>query len=85
TLISCRDIQAVTGAGADPGAVRRLFVEYARSPGFSLCFQGFDREPEKLPGGHAPALYRNPGFRRCAPYCDSAAIGSACLELALAG
>jgi putative acetyltransferase len=33
---------------------RRLFAEYAESLDFSLCFQGFDRELEGLPGEYAP-------------------------------
>ena len=42
----------------DLGHIRLLFREYAASLGFSLCFQGFEKELAELPGDYAPAAGR---------------------------
>jgi ribosomal protein S18 acetylase RimI-like enzyme len=38
----------------DIALARGLFLEYAASLGFSLCFQSFDEELAGLPGDYAP-------------------------------
>jgi putative acetyltransferase len=39
---------------AQVAQARELFLEYAQSLGFSLCFQNFDKELAGLPGYYAP-------------------------------
>ena len=40
-------------SGDEIAQARQLFLEYADSLGFSLCFQNFDQELKSLPGAYA--------------------------------
>ena len=50
--------------------IRALFLEYAQSLDFNLCFQGFDDELAGLPGAYAP-----PKGRLLLAYAGSTVIG----------
>jgi len=41
-------------SSAQIAQARQLFLEYAKSLGFSLCFQNFDQELAGLPGDYSP-------------------------------
>ena len=66
-------LQAVTREQIEE--VRKLFVEYGESLGFSLCFQSFDQELAGLPGDYAP-----PAGRLLLAEEDGAAAGCVALH-----
>jgi putative acetyltransferase len=64
-------------SAAEIAEAQRLFSEYAQSLGFSLCFQGFDKELAGLPGDYAP-----PGGRLLLAYIDDDPAGCVALHAA---
>jgi len=68
---AARIAMASADTPADIAAVTRLFVEYAESLNFSLCFQGFDAEITAMPGRYAP-----PRGRLLLARVDGAAAGA---------
>lgn len=55
--------------------VRNLFIEYQQGLNFSLCFQGFDKELDGLPGKYSP-----PGGRLYLATFNGAAAGCVALR-----
>jgi GNAT superfamily N-acetyltransferase len=66
-------LQAVTPAQI--AQAREMFLEYAQSLGFSLCFQNFDQELAGLPGDYAP-----PGGRLLLAEFDNQLAGCVALH-----
>lgn len=60
---------------ADMDSARKLFLDYAKSMGFSLCFQNFDEELAMLPGKYAP-----PSGEIIFAQADSDAVGVVALR-----
>jgi putative acetyltransferase len=62
-------------SATDIAAARELFLEYAQSLGFSLCFQSFDQELASLPGKYGP-----PGGRLLLAYSGDQLAGCGALR-----
>jgi len=62
-------------SSAQIAQARELFLEYAHSLGFSLCFQNFDKELAGLPGDYAP-----PEGRLLLAECDGQLAGCVALH-----
>jgi ribosomal protein S18 acetylase RimI-like enzyme len=54
TAVAVELVISQADSAAQIAQARELFLEYAQSLGFSLCFQSFDQELACLPGDYAP-------------------------------
>jgi ribosomal protein S18 acetylase RimI-like enzyme len=54
TAVAAELVISQADSAAQIAQARELFLEYAQSLGFSLCFQNFDAELAGLPGEYAP-------------------------------
>jgi putative acetyltransferase len=66
---------AQAASSAQIAQARELFLEYAQSLGFSLCFQNFEKELAELPGDYAP-----PGGRLLLAEHESHLVGCVALH-----
>lgn len=53
SVVSAFEVSAAASP-QDIAVIRELFLEYAKSLNFSLCFQSFEQELAELPGDYAP-------------------------------
>jgi len=78
-MLNVRDLRNLETVHAESPVLitqaRELFLEYAQALGFSLCFQGFDKELEALPGHYAP-----PEGRLLLVECDGQLAGCVALH-----
>jgi ribosomal protein S18 acetylase RimI-like enzyme len=59
----------------DTESARTLFIEYAKSLNFNLCFQDFETELKNLPGDYSP-----PGGEILLAYCNDKLAGCVALR-----